>query len=196
MPDNNTELIDVFFNFTKNALQHDFAREQIRQSLSDKLQKQVPDILSRMEDMHPFVTTELGEYVDIIGEARTSYELGLYVAAVTLAGVAAERFSSELYSRIKIQRGQDEMAVSQVFGDTPSQYRRIEILYAFGVISQSIRAKLQRIREIRNSYVHPKGNHRSSEDALETLNVFFEILQERFEEKYTFRDGMIVPKLS
>jgi hypothetical protein len=188
------ESIGAFFDFSKNALHDNSAKEQIRQSITLRLQQMVPDILARMENMPPFITTELGAYVDIVSEAITSYQFGLYRGAVTLVGIAAERFSSELYSRIRIQRGSEELAISQVFGDDPLQYRRIAILYAFGIISQSVRGKLDLIRQVRNSYVHLKNQIDPQEDAFKTLNAFCEILQERFDNNFTFRDGTIVTR--
>jgi hypothetical protein len=189
-------LVDVFFDLSANALKNDYARDQIRQSLIERLQKMVPDILDRMAKITPFITAEVSAYTPIISDAKACYELGLFRGAVVLTGVAAESFASDLYSRVNLRR--DGVNLKKKLFKNPHAEQIIDILFLDGAISRNTRDSLHRIRKTRNQYVHPDhepiSRKQMQKDALFVLNKFHEILSTRFSERYYIQDGKIYPR--
>jgi hypothetical protein len=188
--------VDIFFDLSANALQNDYARDQIHQSLTENFQRMVPDILDRMVEITPFVTAEISAYVPIIGDAKRCYELGLFRGAVVLTGVAAESFASDLYSHVDLLR--DGINLKKALFKRPRAEQIIDILFLDGAISRNTGESLHRIRTTRNKYVHPDHESISREqikkDALLVLNKFHEILSTRFSERYYFQNGKIYPR--
>jgi hypothetical protein len=193
----NDGLVDIFFDLTPNALKNDAVRDQICQQTADRLRAMVPGILTRMEEVAPFITVEIGAYAPIISDAKACYDLGLFRAAVALAGVAAEDFASDLYERVELQRDGINLK-KKLFGEQPRAERTIDVLFLDGSITRATRDSLHDIRKIRNKYVHPDHASVTDEqmktDALTALNKFHDILSARFSEKYYFQDGKIFPR--
>jgi hypothetical protein len=92
--------------------------------------------------------------------ARVSYMLGNYLGAISLCGMVAEMVAVLLFEISDPMINNRPMTVEHqksVFGRTfeqLGQYRRIDVLEAYGVIDNAIRQKFDRIRVTRRKYLH------------------------------------------
>ncbi len=168
--------IPVKFNVTANAIKAG-ARDQIEKGVKDNLSSMVPSIVDRMAELPTFMTTEIRFYSILMDEARRCYEFGLFHAAVSLIGITAERFSIEL-------RGNDRI----------KQWERLIELRDTGSITADAYSKLDEIRRIRNTYLHPNNVGNAKDDSLKAIKLFSNTIQSRFSERFSIQNGKIVSK--
>lgn len=188
----------VYFDMLPNLVKSEEGRQKLKEVLLQKHQEHVEDSVERVTELTPFWTTEIGSYVNYLDEANWLYIFGFDRAVVAMVGVAAESFAAALYDRVRVQAMEGgTMKKAKIFGH-PNQKRRIEILYAVGVISESVRQDLQEIRALRNLYVHPDPARTPDprRDARRCLNLFREVLGKRFDQRFTIREGKIVKRTS
>ena len=184
----------IYFDFTANALKSEAARKQIEEQYKEKLVKEVPDMLDRRSELVPFITLEIGPYVDILHEAISTYEFGLFRATIALVGIAVERYTDTYYNSFKLEINGHDVDFTELFDNKLSQYRKLRFLKQFQIIDNTTFQKLEDIRILRNKYVHPKEKSTPKIDALEVMNKFREVLQRQFESKHTICNGEIVLK--
>lgn len=109
--------------------------------------------------------SETSDFIKLIREAESLYELGFYTSCIALIGVSAEDFLK--YLAIKVGKPEYE-------NDT--QHNRLNNLLADGLITQDIFNSIDKIRKIRNDCLHYNDDFKAKEqnelkrDALNVLN--------------------------
>lgn len=174
-------------------------RPQLENDLKDELVRAVPAMVSRLAELEPLITREVGEYINFLMEARSAFQFGLWRGVVALIGIAAENFTDSLFSQIMVVKSVagEEIAKDKLFGRdgyVPEQ-RKLEVLRLFGLVNKSSYEKLVRIKKLRDLYVHPQPKGRDSgQDARQVMELFRAVLKERFDAKYTIKHGKIVER--
>ena len=164
--------IPVKFNLTANSIAG--TRDQTEKNVKDTLSSIVPSVVDRMAELPTFMTTEIGFYSVLMDEARGCYEFGLFHAAVSLIGITAERFSIELSGN-----------------DQKRQWERLKELKEAGTITTDTYTKLNDIKKIRDTYIHPTNVGNAKNDSIKAIQLFTEVIQFRFSEKYEIKEGKI-----
>ena len=57
-------------------------------------------MVSRLAEVDPIITLEVGAYIDFMREAVDAVQFGLWRAVVALIGIAAESFTDTLYNQV------------------------------------------------------------------------------------------------
>lgn len=118
-----------------------------------------------------------------------------------MIGISAERFTIDLYAQIKKVASTigKEVAKASIFGRdaTLSEKRKLELLKFFGVITPANHDKLSKIRKLRNQYMHRSldGDDVGS-DARKAMKLFQQVINERFDSKYTITEGRIASRVN
>lgn len=92
--------------------------------------------------------------------AKKAYVLGDYLACVALAGSIGEMVASFVFDLAGVRLGGKPLTAKQqtrLFGrpfEELSQYRRVDILHAFGLWDAGQVQKATELRKIRNKYLH------------------------------------------
>ena len=184
-----------YFDFTPNALKSPEAEKQIKKQIMGKLPLLAKGILERGKKVNPILTYRIGDYLTLLKESKLAYELGLYSSAISMVGITAERFAIELSGRLRFRVNKTPIRRNELFPNTRfNQYKRLMILRKAGLISDKMFNKLDKIRDIRNKYVHPKNKGNPEKDSIKALNLMIECLQSDFSEKYEIVEGKIVLK--
>ena len=116
--------------------------------------------------------SEVSDFIKLIREAESLYELGFFTGCIALIGVSAEDFLK--YLTIKLGKPQYE---------NQTQYNRSNNLLTDGLITQEIFDLLDNIRKIRNDCLHynqdfkAKNRDELKTDALTVLNDLKSILK-------------------
>lgn len=186
------EQIPIYLDTTPNALLHPSAREQIAEQIKQRLIEQIPNIIDREKKIKAFMTDELGEYLNLLVEAKQVYKLGYHHSAIAMVGVAAERFSIELASKLRFKVNNISISQKEIFDRDINQYKRLRLLKKSGLLEKVAFERLDKIRDIRNKYIHPKAKINPENDSVILLNLMIETLSERFSKKYSIRDGKLV----
>jgi hypothetical protein len=134
-------------------------------------------MVTRLAELEPIITPEVGEYIDFMREAVDAYQLGLWRAVVALIGIATENFTDTLYEGVKNVRSSTGTTISKekLFGreDYMPEERKLAVLHTFGIIQQDDYDRLRKIKKLRDKYVHPKGETPEVEkDAREIIRIF------------------------
>ncbi len=190
------ETIRVWLDVTSNSLQIPGIRKQTEANLEKNFKKELPNIMKRMENIFPFITTEIGFYSKLLDEAKLCYRFGLYYATITMISITAERFSIELSEKMNFKINENSISEKDLFnGLIKRQDRMLALLKKAKIIKSEIYDKLMEIRRIRTKYIHPREEKNPEEDSLKVLKLFIEIIQSRFSDNYTIKDGKIVKRM-
>jgi hypothetical protein len=197
--DMNDKLVSGFIDFIPNQAKDKRFRPQYELELRERLNNDVPQMVSRLAELDAIITLEVGEYIDFMREAVDAFQFGLWRAVVALIGIASENFTDTLYSQFRIVKSSSGVSISKekLFGrdDYMPEERKLAILFTFGVILAEDYKKLQRIKKLRDQYVHPKaGTPDVEKDAREVIGLFRSVIKERFERVYTIKEGKIVKR--
>lgn len=177
---------------------------QLRSHLEDVLRQatlqEIPKMVSRLAEIEPLITIEMGEYSGLVSEADRAFQHGLWYAVVALNGVAAETFSNHLYDQIvsiTSPTGKQEKK-DIILGDSergvPEQ-RKLAILKFFDLITPASYDKLLKMKKLRDIYAHGAVEGRDiGKDARYAMRLFRGVLKERFEARHTIKDGKIVER--
>jgi len=183
------------FDFTSNVLRQDAAsRSAIEKEELEYLISQIPAIVDRMGELPAYITAEVGVYTNLMEEARKCYEFCLYHAAIAMIGIAAERFAFELSLNIRFFINDNAVKERELYDREIKQFKRLELLQKGDLITKSAYDTLEKLRVIRNKYVHPSEGEATKEDALKSIQLFNDVIHSRFSEKFVFQDGKIVAR--
>lgn len=185
----------IHINTTPNIIKHPNIKNQIEKQLRDKFEKELPKILERMGEMPALLTCDVGFYSSLLEEATRCYEFGLYYATISLIGISAERFAIELSSQLNFEINDVKISEKDLFRRRiQRQELRLSLLEKSKIITPEIYKRLIEINSIRNKYIHPRDIGDIKKDSLKILKLFVEILNLRFSDKFTIREGKIVNK--
>lgn len=121
-----------------------------------------------IEEIH--YLKQIGDFIKLLTEAENLYELGFYTSCIALVGVSSEDFSKYL----SLQNGKPGHITSS--GRDVSQYNRLQLQLAEGIISQNDYDLLDEIRSIRNDCLHYNQNFKQKplnelkSDSIKVLN--------------------------
>lgn len=108
--------------------------------------------------------TEISDFIKLIREAETLYELGFYTSCIALVGVSSEDFSK--YISLKLSK------LSHIETTTKNgkirevvQKDRIDLQLSEAILTQSQYDLLNNIRLIRNDCLHYNNNFKSKNDS-------------------------------
>ncbi len=185
--------IPIYIDTTSRALSvSKKVREQISNQIKNKLMNEIPEIIKREKNIRALMTDELGDYLMLLREAKEVYKLGYFHSAIAMVGIAVERFSIELESHLRFEINGNPITQKNLIGNHFNQYKRLRLLKKANLITQDAFDKLEKIRVIRNKYVHPKTETHPEKDSIETLNLMITVLKSRFSSKYSIRKGKLV----
>jgi hypothetical protein len=195
----NNQLISTFIDLEPNWAKHEKLRLQYEEELKKRLTSGVPQMISRLAELDPIITLEVGEYISFMREAVEAFQFGLWRAVVALIGIASESFTDTLYSQVKDVKSISGVSIpkDKLFGrdDYMPEERKLAVLYILGFILSKDYDRLRRIKKLRDKYVHPKGEALNVEkDAREVIRLFRSVIKERFDRLYTIREGKIVKR--
>ncbi len=193
------KLVSGFIDLIPNHAKNEMLRPQYESELKEQLVNNVPQMVSRLAELDPIITLEVGEYIDFMREAVDAFQFGLWRAVVALIGIAAESFTDTLYSRSKNVTSTSGVSISKekLFGrdDYMPEERKLAVLFVFGIILSDDYERLRRIKRLRDQYVHPRGKAPDVEkDAREVIRLFRSVIKDRFERVYTIKKGKIVKR--
>lgn len=189
----------AYLDLTPNHAKEPLLRPHLEESLKSQLMSDIPAMVSRLAELEPIITLEVGEYIDFLMEAKLAFQYGLWRGVVALVGVASEGFSDNLYKQIGRVKSVDgeEITRETIFGrdDYVPEQRKLAVLRLFGLISKESHENLTRIKKLRDLYIHPQPKGRDcGEDAREAMKLFRAVLKERFNSKYTIKKGKVVER--
>jgi len=185
----------IHFNATSNAIKNPDAKKQIEDQLRKKFEESIPEIINRMGEMNPFITHEVGLYSNLLNESQNCYAQGLYYSTISMIGIATERFCRELEGKIKFKINGNECDIKSIFENNLKQHKRLNLLKIGGLINDETFRRLDQIKTLRNKYIHPSEVGNPKEDSLKIINLFIEILNSRFSDKYEIIRGKIVERI-
>ena len=191
--------ITTFIDFEPNWAKDENLRRKYKEELQKRLLQEIPNMVTRIAEIEPIITIEVGEYINFLREAKEAYQFGLWRAAIALVGIASESFTDILYSaNTGIKTTSGEMINKEaLFGrdDYLPEKRKLTVLYTYGIILKQDYEKLLKIKKIRDKYVHPKEKTIDvQKDASEIIKLFYSVIKGRFEREYTIKQGKIVKR--
>ena len=181
----------VWLDTTSNIIKDKGIRKQIRDQLKGSFKKELPKIMGRMAKVPSFLTTEVGFYSNLLNQAKYCYETGLYYATISMVGITAERFTIELSEQMQFEINKKNISEKSLFGRPLHQYFRSNLLKKAGVIKPETYEKSNKIRKIRNKYIHPTEVSDGKRDSLRVLKLFISVINSRFSNKYKIENGKI-----
>lgn len=126
-----------------------------------------------IEEIH--YLKKIGDFIKLLKEAENLYELGFYTSCIALVGVSSEDFSKYL----SLQNTKPEHITTTGRNGRitdVSQYNRLHLQLAEGIISQSNYNLLDEIRSVRNDCLHynqsfkQKPESELKSDSIKVLN--------------------------
>lgn len=112
------------------------------------------------------------DFVKLLKEAETLYELGFFISCIALVGISAEDFTRYIALSFDKKHLIDE-----------DQFNRLKMLSRFNIIDSTIYKLLDDIRKIRNNCLHynlnfKKKNERElKHESLDVLNKFKKVIE-------------------
>ena len=187
----------MLMDATSNAMKNRSAKKQIKNDYKRNLIGRVPRMINRMGKIPTYISLEAGFYWLLVEEAKECYILGRYHATIAMVGIAAERFSKELESKIKFKINEHDVSLKKIFTNGLKNHKRLYLLKKGKIITDETFTKLNKIRKIRNDYIHYErdiSDLKTKRDSLKILKLFIWIMNFRFSEKYTIKKGKIVKR--
>lgn len=202
--DTNTITIKAFLYNKTATYEHDVRQTGIDRRkdevkmLINKITASENEMYDRRKKIEGFdIIFADGKTPILIEEAIDSYILGHFHATVALSAMAAERFLYDFvdFVTIKIQ--------DKTLNDNQKQYlyklssrNLIDFFCEIGTINDKSKSMLHEILNTRSQWVHPQKTENSSNDAIETLNLLCNVLEERLSIfKYCdLKDGVFMLK--
>jgi hypothetical protein len=157
-------------------------KEAYKKVLKDWFDSNINSFVDRkweIEEIH--YLKEIGDFIKLIREAESIYELGFYTGCIALVGVSSEDFSK--YLSIKHNRPlhiTDTYTSGRRSGQeyAVSQFNRLKLQLSDGIINQATYDLLDEIRGIRNDCLHYNQDFKQKAvvdikaDAIKSLGQF------------------------
>lgn len=163
-------------------------RDVLKKWLEENLEK----IIERKWEIEEIqYLSEVSDFIKLLREAETLYELGFYTSCVALIGVSAEDFSK--YLSFKLGRSGEESL---------SQFNRLQAQRNDGVIDSAVYSLLDDIRKVRNDCLHynqdfkAKGESTLRQEAIQSLNNLKTVLKHMLGISNVNDLGQIITELS
>ncbi|MEL7832790.1 DUF4145 domain-containing protein [Fodinibius sp. Rm-B-1B1-1] len=164
------------YDLVPNELQEKFEKrdkDAYENIINEWINDNIDDMIDRKWEIEEIqYLSETSDFIKLIREAESLYELGFYTSCIALIGVSAEDFLK--YLAIKLGKPEYE-------NDT--QYQRSNNLLDDGLITQDIFDSIDDIRKIRNDCLHynddfkVKNEAELKRDALNVLNSLKSVIR-------------------
>lgn len=140
-------------------------KEAYKAVLNEWFSSNIDDYVQRKWEIEEIqYLKEIGDFIKLIKEAESLYELGFYTGCIALVGISAEDFSKYL----SINNGRDaHLTFVRRNGSTydVSQYNRLQLQLEENIINRSTYDELDKIRGIRNDCLHYNSNFKQKSQA-------------------------------
>lgn len=162
-------------------------KEAYKKVLQDWFSANLDNFVNRkweIEEIH--YLKDISDFIKLVREAESLYELGFYTSCIALVGVSAEDFSKYLsLQNNRTTHITDTFTSGKRRGQTydVSQYNRLKLQRDEGLIDQNTYDLLDKIRGIRNDCLHYNQNFKQKSDddlkadALKALNYLKSVLK-------------------
>lgn len=197
MKNKGDEGIEIMFDATSNNLKNRILKKQIKNNYKNSLIDSIPKRIERMGKIPSFISKGNSFYYLLIREARENYISGYYHSTIAMVGIIAERFSKELEDNMDFKLNGEKISLKKLFRNDLNQYKRLKLLLHGKLIKPKIFSNLDKIRKLRNNYIHYNkkvSDLKAKKDSLKALKLFIEVLNFRFSEKYEIKNGRIVER--
>ena len=149
---------------------------------------QPPDAMLRnIRDVPPIALGAGPKWLmDRLKETIDHYVRGQWLSSISVAGVIAEFLTFHMLEKHVREKGiTDLIKFSKKLG---SQEGRLKALKELGILTEEEHRQLNRIRDIRNQYVHlDVAGDRIKDDCLDALKDLVNFLNKRFEIQFKWR---------
>jgi hypothetical protein len=155
-------------------------KEAYKEVLKDWFDSNIDNFVERKWGIEEiFYLKEISDFIKLIREAESIFELGFYTGCIALVGVSAEDFSRYLSQKNNRQNHiVDTYTTGRRRGQQydVSQFSRLKLQFNEGIIDQATYDLLDEVRKIRNDCLHfsqqfkQKSNDDLKADALKSLN--------------------------
>lgn len=162
-------------------------KEAYKEVLRDWFNSNINNFVDRKWEIEEiYYLKEIGDFIKLIKEAESLYELGFFTSCIALIGVSAEDFSK--YISLKNNRSThitDTYTSGRRRGQTfdISQFNRLQMQLDENIFNQHTYNLLNEIRGIRNDCLHYNQNFKQKStddlkvDALKALNNLKSVLK-------------------
>ncbi len=193
-----TKLLSAMIDFTPNVLKTEGGKKQIEASLRASFEQSLPGALTRWGEL-PVMMTPAAPFAELLMDARQHFIWGRFYSCVVMCGVAAERILKDLFVHaLRVRVGGEWLQL------TPEVARQIERLDVEGIreallksgnLDRGLRKSVQRLMELRNSYVHSRYAQ-PEEDARAAVRCLHEMVEGTVSvfKDHEFVDGILMPR--
>jgi len=185
------EGLKIHIDTTSNIIGIPSIRKQIRKQEKDKFKKNLPKMIKRMGKIPSWLTTKVGFYSILLEEAKECYIHGFYYSTTAMIGIATERLTNDLFEDAVFEINRNKISKRNLFGNSLRQVNRLKFLKIAGIIKPETYEKLDKIRRIRNKYIHPKDEKDGKRDSLKVLKIFIDYLNKDFKDNFIVKKGKI-----
>ncbi len=132
-------------------------------SQSEKICQRYKDTQTSKLGLVPNTKFFANKLIEPLREAQTSYMIGNWIATIALCGVTCEMLTmlifemSRKYIQINGKSIDEESIQKAVFGTTfekLTQEGKLRLLLNLGVIDEGMHSSLDKVRSVRNQYIH------------------------------------------
>ena len=133
--------------------------EQLGKKILNSIKNEIDAIVKKTVKIKSVNAVQLGNYYNILNEAIDSYAFGYYLASIACCGSVSEKISYELSLKLKTS------ILSDKDFECLNQNSRLLLLYLTKIIDQKTFLKLDKIRTVRNSYIHNNLKNNKKDEA-------------------------------
>jgi hypothetical protein len=187
----------MYINFHK--FNYDLVKNQVRHSFEERDKEAYKDVLREWfeANMEEFINRKweieeihylkkISDFIKLVREVESIYELGFFTSCIALVGISAEDFSKYISlenNRVTHITGTYSSGSRAGQQYDVSQYNRLKLQLNEALISQQTYDLLDEIRKIRNDCLHYNQSFKQQasaalkSDAIKSLNNLKSVLQ-------------------
>ncbi len=190
----------VYCDFNPNHANDPLLSPGLRERLVSQYESDVDVIIQRIGQLPALMVHNVGDYVELLVEARKIYTQGHFYSCVAMCGIVAERITKDILKHVTCIRVTSEQAMS------PSQkafdqLERVDVsslvrfLKESGVFNAETSKAADALLQLRNTYAHARGKS-PQEDALKAIEQLHRFVDNTMSvlKDNEIRDGKLVPK--
>lgn len=199
MSDEENKTPQMFVDFLPNHATHPKLQDSVRDMHRRNLERDLENIISRQGQLPQLMVFIVGDYVNLLTEARNLFCYGYFYACVAMCGIVTERVMKDILrnhvctlSQNVVYRPSDKAFDQLEYVDMRSI---TNFLAEAGLIDSGVKTAATKLGELRNKYAHARGQD-PQEDALKAIQFLHKIIDGTFSvlKDHTIKDGKIVPK--
>lgn len=156
---------------------------KIKLALETEKQKEAEVTLERLRELNALKFVKVNEeLMNNLKECMANYLDSRFLSTIALCGIIAEEIVLDTFQRLEIKINGNILDSKQAFNTFKylTQENRISILNSMQIIKPEVRGKLDQIRIKRNNYLHPSKSDNKQKDALDSINLLMNIIEELY----------------